>query len=71
MSNAAVAPHVASEDFVPGTLHLVDQSGDSDGPHGSRQERDIVLHPRPSKHFDDPLNWTYRRKLLSTLCMFV
>ncbi|ERS96172.1 hypothetical protein HMPREF1624_07708 [Sporothrix schenckii ATCC 58251] len=57
--------------FVPGTIHLVDVAWELNPDHGRRQERDIVLHPKPSSHADDPLNWSYRRKLLSTLCMFV
>jgi hypothetical protein len=61
---------MAMEEFVPGTVVLVDPSGELDARHGSRQDRDIVLHPTPSKHPEDPLNWSYRRKLLSTFCMF-
>ncbi|QNP97261.1 YALIA101S01e15324g1_1 [Yarrowia lipolytica] len=43
---------------IPGTIPLVDSS-----------QSDIVLHPTPSCHPDDPLNWSYRRKLLSMFCM--
>lgn len=43
---------------TPGTIPLVDSS-----------QSDIVLHPTPSCHPDDPLNWSHRRKLLSMLCM--
>lgn len=37
----------------------------------SGAHRDIVLVPAPSSDPDDPLNWTPRRKLLSTSCMCV
>lgn len=43
---------------IPGTIPLVD-----------RTQADIVLHPTPSCHPDDPLNWSKRRKLLSMFCM--
>lgn len=45
---------------IPGTIPLVDSS-----------KQDVVLHPTPSNHPDDPLNWTHRRKLLSMFCMFM
>lgn len=61
----------AHDMFVPGTIHLVDAAWELSADNGRRQDRDIVLHPKPSGHVDDPLNWSYRRKLLSTLCMFV
>ncbi|KAL3445583.1 major facilitator superfamily domain-containing protein [Aspergillus insuetus] len=41
---------------VPGTVRLVDVNA---------SERDIVLVPRPSSDPNDPLNWSYRRKLLA------
>src|SRR5882757_6112957 len=37
--------------------------------HASKGQRDIVLVPTPSNDPDDPLNWSPRRKLLSTSCM--
>lgn len=52
-----------SNDFVPGTVQLVDVGQDD-------AVAEIVLHPRPSKDPEDPLNWSYRRKMLSTFCMF-
>lgn len=33
--------------------------------------KDIVLIPRPSDDPEDPLNWSFRRKLLSTSCIVV
>lgn len=41
---------------IPGTSHLVDASH-------------VVKHPTPSDDPDDPLNWSYRRKLVCMACM--
>lgn len=57
--------------FVPGTVHLVDLEGILRAKHASGSEKDIVLVPAPSADPDDPLNWSPRRKLLSTTCMCV
>ena len=57
-------------DAIPGTLHLVDQEGVFQGKH-DKGNQDIVLNPSPSEHFDDPLNWSPRRKYLSMFCMVV
>lgn len=57
---------------VPGTTHLVDLDGTLHSKHASgARNRDIVLIPAPSSDPDDPLNWSPRRKLLSTICMCV
>jgi hypothetical protein len=72
---------------VPGTVHLVDLEGVMLAKHAQRGQRDIVLVPAPSSDPDDPvrgfyspeslnadmakLNWTPRRKMLSTTCMCV
>lgn len=37
--------------------------------HAATGQKDIVLVPAPSSDPDDPLNWSPRRKLLSTSCM--
>lgn len=58
-----------NRDAIPGTVHLVDVDGTSHAMH-SKGHRDIILVPAPSKNPDDPLNWTPRRKLLSTFCNF-
>ena len=55
--------------FVPGTVHLVDLEGTMHAKHASKGSKDIVLVPAPSSDPDDPLNWSPRRKLLSTSCM--
>lgn len=56
-------------EFVPGTVHLVDIQGTMLSRHASGNQKDIVLIPAPSSDPDDPLNWSARRKLLSTICM--
>lgn len=64
-----VTPVSHSEDLsgtVPGTVHLVDLDHTMHTRHA--QGGDIVLVPTPSKDPDDPLNWSPRRKLLSSLC---
>lgn len=53
-------------------MHLVDLEGTMLAKHASgTQAHDIVLVPAPSSDPDDPLNWTPRRKALSTTCMCV
>lgn len=37
--------------------------------HAEGKQHDIVLVPKPSNDPDDPLNWSPRRKMLSTSCM--
>lgn len=53
-------------DHVPGTIHLVDLDHNMRAQHA--QGGDIVLDPAPSSDPDDPLNWTPRRKMLSSIC---
>ena len=61
-----------SEDIaVPGTVHLVDLEGTIAAKHAKGDRQDIVLVPTPSADPDDPLNWSPRRKALSTTCMCV
>lgn len=56
----------------PGTVHLVDLGGTLKTKHaGGKGSSDIVLVPRPSDDPEDPLNWTFRRKLLATSCVVV
>lgn len=52
--------------FVPGTMHLVDIEGTLRAKHASGGQTDVVLIPAPSDDPDDPLNWSAKRKLLST-----
>jgi hypothetical protein len=55
------------ETAIPGTVHLVDLEGTILAKHASgNQLKDVVLVPAPSADPDDPLNWSPRRKWLST-----
>jgi hypothetical protein len=51
---------------VPGTVHLVDLDHNMQARHAGNG--DIILDPAPSSDPDDPLNWTPRRKLTSSIC---
>jgi hypothetical protein len=57
------------ESAIPGTVHLVDLEGTLRAKHASGGNSDVVLVPAPSNDPDDPLNWSPRRKMLSTFCM--
>jgi len=50
---------------VPGTVHLVDLDHSMQARHAGDGE--IILNPAPSNDPDDPLNWSPRRKLISTI----
>lgn len=54
---------------IPGTVTLVDVEHVLQTRHLDRGHGDIVLIPTPSSDPDDPLNWSPRRKLLSTICV--
>ena len=54
---------------IPGTIHLVDLEGTLRAKHALGGQNDVVLVPTPSEDPDDPLNWSSRRKLLSTACI--
>lgn len=51
---------------IPGTVHLVDLNHTLHTRHA--EGGDIVLDPTPSQDPNDPLNWTPRRKILSSIC---
>lgn len=57
--------HHFDQDDVPGTVCLVDIGGNDSSALHDASHKDIVLVPRPSSDPNDPLNWTYRRKLLA------
>ncbi|CAK7242265.1 MAG: hypothetical protein STHCBS139747_003751 [Sporothrix thermara] len=61
------------KDAIPGTVYLVDVHHNVVARHaaGKGQAHDIVLLPTPSADPDDPLNWSSRRKTLSTVCLAV
>lgn len=67
----AATPAIEDVDFVPGTVHLVDLEGTMRAKHAKGGKRDIVLVPTPSSDPDDPLNWSPRRKIMSTVSMCV
>src|ERR1700761_8039149 len=57
-----VLPH------VPGTVHLEEHSAGQatlspNLKHGKGREADIVLAPQPSDDPNDPLNWSYTKKI--------
>ncbi|KAK1140951.1 hypothetical protein N8T08_009697 [Aspergillus melleus] len=65
-----MAPSV-DRDAIPGTFTLVDLEHVMASRHMDRGNSDIVLVPQPSNDPDDPLNWSPRRKLMSTICVSV
>jgi hypothetical protein len=71
LNNMVNSPNNDGDTQVPGTVHLVDLMGTISGRHAESGQRDIVLVPAPSSDPDDPLNWSPRRKALSTVCMCV
>lgn len=65
-----MAPVVDSS-AIPGTVTLVDAQHVINTRHVDGDKGDIVLIPTPSQDPDDPLNWSSKRKLLSTICVSV
>ncbi|ETI21502.1 hypothetical protein G647_07849 [Cladophialophora carrionii CBS 160.54] len=59
--------HAFSTDVIPGTVHLVDLAGTLRVKHEEGGDQAIVLLPQPTTEYDDPLNWSRRRKLLSAI----
>ncbi|KAK5044730.1 hypothetical protein LTR84_010504 [Exophiala bonariae] len=57
------------EGAVPGTVHLVDLDHSMQTQHASGGQKDVVLDPTPSADPNDPLNWSPRRKMMSTICI--
>ena len=53
-------------ELPPGSVRLVDLQGTLNTKHASGGLKDIVLVPAPSEDPEDPLNWSSRRKILST-----
>jgi hypothetical protein len=62
---------VIDNSAIPGTVTLVDVQHVLHTQHLESGDRDIVLIPTPSAHPDDPLNWSPRRKLMSTVSVSV
>ncbi|OAL27224.1 hypothetical protein AYO20_09822 [Fonsecaea nubica] len=61
----------AEREFIPGTVHLVDLERTLLLKHASGKKQDVILNPAPSADPEDPLNWSPRRKMLSTICMAI
>lgn len=61
--------HQVDRNAIPGTFTLVDLEHTMASRHLDHGNSDIVLVPQPSDDPDDPLNWSPRRKLLSTICV--
>ncbi|KAI8716441.1 hypothetical protein NCS52_00938000 [Fusarium sp. LHS14.1] len=57
---------MASIRETPGTVRLINSPHDLHGSH--HNGGDIILVPAPSRDPEDPLNWSTRRKLRSTVC---
>lgn len=62
---------MTTHSVIPGTVHLVDLQHNLAVKHAKGDLGDVILVPKPSNDPDDPLNWSKRRKLLSTVCMCV
>lgn len=62
---------VVDSSAIPGTVTLVDVEHVLQTQHLESGDGDIVLIPAPSADPDDPLNWSPKRKLLSTVCVNV
>lgn len=55
---------------VPGTVQLIDIDGTARSKTVQENDTaDIILIPTPTADPEDPLNWTFRRKMLSTSCI--
>ena len=60
-----------SDQPVPGTQPLLDLSKEGLHPRQESKDGSIILIPTPSKHPDDPLNFSPRRKALATAGWFI
>ncbi|KAF5967084.1 transporter protein HOL1 [Fusarium bulbicola] len=60
----------ACDRLPPGTFRLIDTHGKMTGQHADGEgEDDIILVPQPSLDPEDPLNRTFRRKVIQTSCV--
>ena len=66
-----ITSDMTEDPSIPGTIHLVDLEGTLRAKHALGDQKDVVLVPTPSEDPDDPLNWSSKRKLLSTACISV
>ncbi|KAL5362171.1 major facilitator superfamily domain-containing protein [Aspergillus floccosus] len=63
-----MAPEV-NQSAIPGTFMLVDLEHARSTNHSDGRFGDILLVPQPSDDPGDPLNWSKRRKTISTICV--
>ena len=62
----------AADVLPPGTVRLIDTTGQQGSKHAEgKGQQDVILVPHPSEDPEDPLNWTFKRKLLATSCIVV
>lgn len=59
------------DSVIPGTVHLVDLDHMLRIKHAKGRYQDVVLIPTPSNDPDDPLNWSPKRKAVSSMCWIV
>lgn len=65
-------PNSTTDQLPPGTVRLIDTTGEQASKHAEgKGQQDIILVPHPSEDPEDPLNWTFKRKLLATSCVVV
>jgi hypothetical protein len=70
VANTSIAGSDAGEKFPPGTFRLIDTDGNMRGRHADGEgQDDIMLVPQPSLDPEDPLNWTFKRKVMQTFCV--
>jgi hypothetical protein len=70
LTQVDTAADEASTKFPPGTFRLIDTDGNMRGKHADGEgQDDIILNPQPSLDPEDPLNWTFRRKVIQTSCV--
>jgi MFS family permease len=62
--------HKLNTEVIPGTVHLVDLQGTLHVKHEDGH-KDIVLLPQPTAEYDDPLNWSGKRKRLCAILLLV
>lgn len=56
---------------IPGTTVLVGEQHEIEGLGiSNKKDSDIILIPQPSKSPNDPLNWSYSRKILHFMILF-
>lgn len=71
-SDSQKEPELINERLPPGTVRLIDTEGTLSGTHADgKGQQDIVLLPQPSEDPEDPLNWSFRRKILATSCVLM